>query len=301
MRVLVTGATGLLGHKLVARLHGRGNKVVVVTRSRARAATMACERVAEWDGLGRFPVDALGGVDGVVHLAGESVGGRRWSDAQKRRILDSRVQGTRQLVAAMGAAPRKARVLVCASAAGFYGENPVGPVDETAPAGADFLAQVCAAWEAAASGVEASGIRRVSVRLGVVLARDGGALERLVPLFRAGLGGKLGSGTQGFPWIHVEDAVGLLVHALDHDDVTGPVNAVAPARDTNGEFTAALARVLHRPSLFTVPGLALKAALGEMGGMLLGGQLVVPRRALETGYLFQQPVLDGALRDLLTR
>ena len=300
MRVLITGATGLLGARLVARLHGRGNKVVVTSRSPAKV-TMACERVVAWDGMGAFPRDHMGGVDAVVHLAGESVAARRWSEAQKRRILESRVNSTRALATAMGEAKRKPGVLVCASAVGFYGDTGARQVDEDAPAGTDFLAQVCAAWEAAAAAVEAYGIRRVSVRLGVVLAREGGALQKLLPVFKAGLGGKLGSGTQGFPWIHVDDAVGLLVHAIDTAATQGPLNAVAPAQDTNADFTAALAHALHRPAVFKVPGLALELALGEMSQTLLGGQQVVPRQALQSGYVFMHPVLDVALRQLVER
>jgi hypothetical protein len=306
MRALITGATGLIGGRLAERLLGDGAEVVVVGRDVARLRErFPGERVSAvaWDGA-TLPASALEGVDAIFHLAGEPVAAGRWTDARKARIRESRVDSTRSIVEAMRRAPRGAgaeggaRVLVCASAIGIYGARGDEKLSETsacAPAGEDFLADVCVAWEAEARAAEALGARVASVRIGIVVARHGGALATMLPLFRAGLGGRLGNGKQWMSWIHVDDVVGVLLHAAREPAVRGPMNAVAPTPVTNAEFTRALGKALHRPALLPAPTFALRAALGEMADVVLASQRVLPEVALRTGYAFRHTTLEGAL------
>ncbi|MBI5494727.1 MAG: TIGR01777 family protein [Deltaproteobacteria bacterium] len=298
-RVVVSGATGLVGSALVRALHARGDTVVVLARDPSRLA-LPHEVAFRWDGLREPPPgEALAGADALVHLLGEPIAGARWSPAVKQRILDSRVRSTGELVAALRSSAARPGALVCASATGFYGDRGDEELDEHSAPGDDFLARVCGAWEAEATAAEQLGVRRVSLRLGVVLARRGGALERMLPVFRLGLGGRLGHGRQYFPWIHLDDLVALLLRAVDDAAWSGPVNAVAPGAATNARFTAALAAALHRPAILPVPAAALRLALGEMSTALLGSQRAVPRRALAAGFAFRFPDLDSALRDAL--
>lgn len=298
MHCVMTGATGLVGVSLVNRLVARGDTVTVLSRDPSRV-NLPARRVVRWDAASPLPEGALDGADAVVHLAGESVADGRWTAARRRRMVDSRVQSGSALVDAIGRAGTKPRVLVSASAVGIYGDRGAEVLDEESTPGRGFLADVCMAWERSVEAVEPHGVRRVSVRLGVVLARGGGALAKMLPVFRAGLGGKLGSGQQWFPWIHLDDAVGILLHALDDGRARGALNAVSPGPVTNEEFTRALGHALHRPALFTVPRAALALAMGEMGSVLLDSQRVMPKRALEQGFAFRHPGLDEALRSLV--
>jgi uncharacterized protein (TIGR01777 family) len=299
VRVFLTGASGLIGGRLARELVTDSHQVVAVSRTdRAGAGTPGVEwltgdvnREGAW-------CDAVTDCDAVVHLAGESVASGRWTAVRKRRLVASRVDSTRLLVAATqrdGASPR---ILVCASACGFYGGRGDEALIETSPPGSDFLARLCVDWEAAAQQASSTAIRVVSLRFGVVLSRDGGALARMLTPFKLGLGGPLGPPERWFPWVHEDDAVGLTRFALEHS-VEGPVNVTAPGSVRMRDFASSLGRVLKRPAVLPLPEFAMKLALGEMGASLTPGQRVVPQVALESGYAFQQPELEPALRALL--
>jgi hypothetical protein len=235
----------------------------------------------------------------LVHLTGEPVA-QRWTPEVKQRIRSSRVDGTRNLVSALAKLSERPRVLVCASAIGYYGSRGDDLLTETSSPGGDFLAQVVVDWERAAGEAEALGIRVVPLRFGVVLGKDGGALPKMLPPFRLGLGGRLSSGQQWMSWIHVDDVIGLIRFALENSAVRGALNATALQPVTNAEFTRELAAALHRPAVFPVPGLALKLLFGEMAEVILGSQRVVPRAALSAGFRFEYPELRGALARLLS-
>ncbi len=299
MRVAITGATGRIGTRLVGALRRRGDDVTVLSRDAARArAALGVEAVAWRPEDEPAPVAALAGRDGVLHLAGEDVA-QRWSAAAKQRLLASRELGTRNLVAGLRAADPRPGVLVSASAVGYYGPHGDEPVTEATPPGDDFLAGICAAWEREAAAAEALGVRVVRVRTGVVLDRGGGALAKMLPFFRLGVGGPVAGGRQRLPWIHVDDLVGIYLAALDQAAWTGPVNATAPDPPTNKAFSRALGRALHRPAFAPVPGLAVRALYGEMADIVLSGQRAVPERPLALGYRFVHPDLDEALRAAL--
>jgi hypothetical protein len=297
--VLVTGATGLVGGRLLPSLGKRGVRVRALTRDpeRARGRLGASAEALGWDGID-VPEAALRGAGAVVHLAGEPIFGGFPSAARRERIRASRVRSTEALAAALGrlAEAERPRVLVCASAVGWYGgDHGDAELDESAPAGAGFLAELCRDWEAAAARAELHGVRRVSLRFGVVLAREGGALALMLRPFRLGLGGRLGSGRQWTPWVHVDDVVGLILLALDADAAAGPMNAVAPEPVRNRELTRLLAAKLGRPAFLPVPAFALRAALGEIAGELLDSRRVAPRRAQALGYRFVHATLASAL------
>jgi len=299
MNVLVTGATGLIGRRLVAALVARGDSVAVLSRSPGRSSFDAAVRVLAWDPLaGPPPAEALASVDAVVHLAGEPVA-QRWTAKVKEAIRASREDGTRNLVAGIAAADPRPGVLVSSSAVGFYGKHGDERVDETADAGSDFLAGVCVAWEREALAARDLGLRVVCVRTGVVLDRSGGALKTMLPPFKAGVGGPVAGGRQYLPWIHADDVVGIYLHALDDVSWNGAFNATAPEPVTNKEFSKALGRALHRPAVAPVPALALRALYGEMAEIVTEGQRAVPAAALAQGYAFAHPDLDAALSDAL--
>jgi uncharacterized protein (TIGR01777 family) len=293
VRVLLTGGTGFVGRALAEALVAAGHSVMLVTRDPSHARGPA----VGWDGV---PA-AVGEADAVVNLAGEPIAARRWSDAQKARIRSSRVESTRRLVEAIGAATARPSILVSASAVGYYGPHGNEPLDETAPAGADFLAEVCRAWEAETAPAEAAGLRVVRLRIGIVLARDGGALARMLPPFRAFLGGPLGSGKQWMSWIHRDDLIGLVVDVLKKEAYRGAVNATAPHPATNAEFTRLLGKVLGRPTLFRVPATVLRLALGDMADMLLTGQRVLPAAVDRIGYRWRYADLAPALHASVAR
>jgi uncharacterized protein (TIGR01777 family) len=296
MRVAVTGATGFVGRALCAELRRGGHRVVALTRDPQRAQTRlpGVETVA-WNAS----QEELPAVDAIVNLAGESLTGR-WSDAKKQRIRDSRVDGTRRLVEAIGRASPRPGVLISGSAVGVYGDRGEETLTEASSLGNVFLARVCQEWYEEAQRALEWGVRVVKVRLGVVLDRDGGALAQMLTPFRLGVGGPLGSGRQWFPWIHRADAAGLVCFALQRSEVTGALNAVAPEPVRNGEFARALGRALHRPALLPAPSLALRLLLGEFADTLLGSQRVVPERARSAGYAYQYPGLTSALHAILS-
>lgn len=340
MKVAVTGATGTIGRALVRELVARGDEVVALSRDARRAIRTlgadadAAKRAdpaaddpsadrpsadrpsadreragavgtAEWRDpkADPPPLDALRGCEGVVHLLGEPVA-QRWSEDAKREILDSRVLATRNLVAALAQLPsaERPRVLVSQSAVGWYGPHGPEPLDESAPAGTDFQARVVAAWEAEArTAEELDGLRVVRVRTGVVLSPSGGALEKMLPFFKLGVGGPVAGGRQYLPWVHLDDVVGALVFCLDSAEAEGAINVTAPQPVTNAEFSKALGRALKRPAVLPVPAFAIKALYGQMAEIVTEGANVQPKRLQALGYAFRQPELEPALRDATGR
>jgi uncharacterized protein (TIGR01777 family) len=300
LRVTVTGATGLIGPALLAALQAEGSDVTVLSRDPARARELGADALA-WDPAHEpAPTEALEGRDAVVHLAGEPIA-QRWTAAAKRAIRDSRVLGTRRLVDGLEAVDAQARprALVSSSAIGYYGAHGEEPLDEDAPAGEDFLARVCVEWEAEARRASALGLRTVQIRTGVVLDRAGGALAKMLPPFRLGLGGPVAGGRQYMSWIHRDDLVAMMLAAVSDERWAGPVNATAPEPVPNRDFARALGKALRRPALLPVPGAALRALYGEMASIVTTGARAVPAKALVLGYRFRHPALDEALRDAL--
>ncbi|MEU9996435.1 TIGR01777 family oxidoreductase [Streptomyces sp. NPDC050848] len=291
-RIAVTGASGLIGSALVRSLRADGHHVSRLVRRPARTADEV-----EWDPARQY-VDAAGlvGVDAVVHLAGAGVGERRWSEAYKKEIRDSRVLGTRAIAQALASLAEPPKVLVCGTALGYYGDTGSRAVDESAPAGEGFLPSVCVEWEAAAAPAEEAGIRVAYARTGLVVAAEGGAWGRLFPVFRAGVGGRMGDGRQYWSFISLHDEVAALRHLVDTESLSGPVNLTAPEPVTNREVSAAMGRVLRRPALLTVPAPALRLALGEFAADVLGSQRVLPSRLLESGFSFAFPTIDESIR-----
>jgi uncharacterized protein len=306
MRIVITGATGLIGSAVVKAAAARGDDVIALSRSRERAQAQLGGQVEvhEWpDPVSEPPpTAALERADAVLHLLGEPVA-QRWSAGAKQKIRDSRVRGTRSLVSALAAVAQERRptVLVSQSATGFYGPRGQEAIDEQASPGTDFLAEVTAAWEAEARAAEGAGLRVALPRTGVVLARGGGALAKMLPPFRLGVGGPVAGGRQYVPWIHLDDVVGGLLTCADDGQASGPVNLTAPSPATNAEFSRALGHVLHRPAVLPVPGLALRVLYGDMASIVTTGARVVPARLQELGYEFAHPELEPALRDVLDR
>lgn len=303
MRILVTGATGLVGRHLVRRLLERGHEVVALTRSFEEAGVTLPVRcvIHEWyPDTGQIDERALDGIDGVVHLAGENVADGKWNDARREALLRSRVDGTRLLVGAIAARPVEDRpwVFVSASGIGIYGDRGEEVVSEESSLGAGYLAEVCQAWEQECSRVEPLGLRWVALRTGIVLAKDGGFLARVLPTFRLGVGGRHGDGRQWMSWIHVDDLVSLYVHALEERTLEGPVNAVAPGVVTNRDFTMAVARAVGRRALFPLPSSLVGMLFGERAGLVLTGQRVACAAATAAGFEFAHADLDTALADL---
>jgi uncharacterized protein (TIGR01777 family) len=307
MRVFVTGGTGLVGSRLVRQLQERGDQAVVLTRRAAAARQSLGPQVelVEGDPLRAGPwMEAVDPCDGVIHLAGENVFGKRWNEAVKQLLVDSRVQGTRNVAGAVLRQPLRpdgqAKVLVNASAIGIYGPRGDEEVTEETPPGDDFLARLCIEWEKEARAVEPAGVRSVQVRIGVVLDRNGGALAKLLTPFKMGVGGPVGSGKQWMAWIHHADMTRLLLAALDGASYRGPVNGTAPNPVTNKVFSQALGKALHRPSLVWTPGFALRLVLGEAAYVVTTGQRVLPKKALDLGFTFQYPTVEAALAQLFS-
>jgi uncharacterized protein (TIGR01777 family) len=302
-RVLISGGTGLIGGRLVAALRAARVPVRILTRSassRGPAPDPAIERV-RWDGL-RLPDAALRGCTAVVHLSGEPVFGGPLTAARRHKIASSRIESTRSIAAALRAAPAadRPKCFVCGSAVGFYGSRADELLDESAGPGAGFLSEVCQRWEAAAAAA-ADAVRVVSLRTGIVLAREGGALPMMALPFRLGIGGRLGSGRQWVPWIQIDDAVGVIGRTLRDDALHGAVNVVAPQPVRNAELSSELARALHRPCLLRVPALALRVALGTLSDELLGSRRCIPQRMIERGFEFEHADIRSALATELAR
>ena len=299
MKLLVTGATGLIGSRLVTLMSSEGHTVIALSRGGKSPDGLSAG--VKWDALsGPPPAEALEDIDAIVHLAGEPIAARRWSKEQKERIADSRILGTRNLIGGLREAGALPLVMVGGSAVGFYGNRGDETLTEVSPPGDDFLAKVCVDWERENLKAASLGARVVLMRTGVVLAREGGALKKMLPPFKLGVGGRLGNGKQWFPWIHVDDEVQLIKQALENPAFKGPVNSVAPGVVTNAEFTKRLGKAINRPTVFPVPAPVLKLLLGEMSVMLLGGQRVGPQAAIDAGYKFKFSDLDSALRDLFS-
>ncbi|MER7692546.1 TIGR01777 family oxidoreductase [Streptomyces sp. NPDC097610] len=294
-RIAIAGASGLIGSALTRSLTADGHEVVRLVRRAPRG-----QDEVRWDPDGqRMDAAGLAGCTAVVNLAGAGVASRRWTEAYKRKILDSRVRGTATLAAAVASLDERPEVFVNGSAIGFYGETGDRVVDESAPPGEGFLPSVCVAWEGAAEPAREAGVRTVFARTGLVVAREGGAWGKLFPLFKAGLGGRMGDGRQYWSYISLHDEVAAIRHLIDTSSLSGPVNLTAPTPLTNREITEVMGRVLHRPTVFPTPAPLLRLALGDMSGDILGSQRVHPTRLLSSGFTFTFPSIEGALRAAL--
>lgn len=298
MKILVTGATGLIGSALKKSLVAAGHQPVSAVRREPRR-----NDEVRWDPAGgHMTPDAFAGIDGVVHLAGAGIGDKRWSDTYRREILESRTQGTELLARTMASLDTKPRVFLSGSAIGWYGDRGDEILDESSTAGEGFLADVCRQWEAATAPAEDAGIRTVHLRTGIVLSPDGGALKKQLPLFKLGLGGRFGSGRQWQSWISIHDEVNAIIHLLD-STLNGPVNLTAPEPVTNAEFARVLGKVLSRPAVLPVPSVGPRLLLGSdlADALLFTGQRVIPRKLVQDGFAFAHPGLDVALRALLAK
>jgi uncharacterized protein (TIGR01777 family) len=296
MNVLLTGASGLIGSQVANALGARNDRVISVTRGSSQA-----DQSIIWNPLDKYPSDALVNAveqsDAIIHLAGENIAGGRWTRKRKDAIRESRIRGTRQIVAAINAARRKPRAFLSASAIGFYGDRGDEMLDESSSPASAWLSELCREWETSAAQANA---RIVHLRFGIILSKSGGALPRMMRPFRFGLGGPVGSGNQWMSWIEIGDAVRAILHLLDHSTETGPVNIVAPNPLTNENFSRVLGRVLHRPALFRVPAPVLRLMLGEMADeLVLFSQRVRPEALGRSCFDFQYPTIDSALRQLL--
>jgi hypothetical protein len=302
MKILLTGATGFIGKHLVRRLLIDGHEVAALSRDPVRASRRLPRPVAlfGWDAAsGPPPAEALHGVEAIVHLAGESVADRRWSTAVKRRLVASRIRSTELLMQGVREMPgAKPKAVIASSGVGYYGDRADEVLHEDAAPGTDFLARLCVDWEAALAAGAPAETRTVSLRTGMVLGENGGALPRLIKVFRAGLGGRLASGRQWVSWIHIDDMTGLIVHALNAEGARGALNATAPEPVRNRDLTHELARALKRPALFPAPALALRIALGEFASSIIGGQRALPAAAQRTGFAFQYRGVRDALQPL---
>jgi uncharacterized protein len=299
-RVLITGASGLIGSALSAQIEAQGVQVVRLARATSQgSASIAWDPMAKEVGAG-LAASLVSGFDAVVHLAGESIAGR-WTESKKKAIRVSRVRGTGNLATALAWAESKPKVFICASAIGFYGDRGEEPLTEQSVSGQGFLPEVCREWEEASRIAADAGIRTVNLRTSLVLSAKGGALGKMLTPFKVGLGGRIGSGKQWWSWIHIDDLVGAIQHAIATESLAGPVNMVAPNAVRNAEFTKALASVLGRPAIFPVPGFALGMAFGKMaaGELFLASQLVKPAKLEASGYRFQFAELRGALESLV--
>jgi uncharacterized protein (TIGR01777 family) len=296
MKVLISGATGLIGSSLAQELKSGGHHVTSLTRSPTG------ENNISWDPDAGTVDGSLEGTDAVVHLAGESIAEGRWTVSKKRRIMDSRKKGTRLLAETIAGLTTPPRVMVSASAVGYYGDRADEVLREDSRPGSDFLAEVCKAWEAAADPAREAGIRVVHTRFGIVLSLEGGALGTMLPIFKLGGGGRIGRGRQWWSWVAIDDVVGTIHHALENDSVEGPVNVGSLNPMTNAEYTRVLGKVLNRPTVLPVPAPAIRLALGGIAdALLLASQRMDPAKLKETGYRFRHPELEGALRHLLER
>lgn len=301
MKILVTGGTGFVGRPLVKKLVENNHEVVLLSRNpeAAKNSLALPMTVFKWDPeTSTPPKEAYQGIDGIVHLAGESIAAGRWTDKQKKKILDSRTLSTRNLLKGAVDSGSKPKVLVMASAIGIYGDRGNESLSETSPQGIGFLADVCRAWERESqySGLES--VRKVNLRIGIVLGKEGGALQKLLPIFKIGGGGPVGDGKQWMSWIHRSDLVEMIIYSLTHDNVSGAYNAVAPNPSTNAEFSKALGKALKRPAFMPAPAIALKLAMGEMSELVLASQKVESKKILDSGFVFQYPKIQEALDEI---
>ncbi len=299
LQIALSGASGLVGSALVALVEAEGHTVRRLVRGEPRQS----EGEIGWDPAGgRLQPTDLDGVDAVIHLAGESIASGRWTDEKRRRIRDSRVGSTRLMADTLARMEQPPKVMLCASAVGYYGDRGEETLAEDAAGGRGFLAETCRQWEEATRPAREAGIRVANLRFGMVLSPRGGALRQMLPWFRLGLGGRLGCGRQYWSWVGIDDSASAIYHVLTHTDLSGPINLTAPEPVTNRQFTAILARVVHRPALFPAPAAALRLALGTMADeLLLASARAVPERLLKSGYSFRHTNLESALRHLLER
>jgi len=298
MKTLVTGGTGFVGANLVHKLENP----IILGRNPDRIRKMfKGVEAGKWNADGDLDPALFSGVDTVYHLAGESVFNERWTPEKKDRIMRSRVEGTRTLVNAFAKLEKRPATFICSSAVGFYGSRGDAILTEASAPGNDFLASVCQKWEEEAARAAQFGIRVVMLRTGLVLDQTGGALKQMLGPFKMGVGGHLGNGRQYMSWIHIDDLIGIMLHAAANPDIHGPVNAVSPNPVTNREFTAALGAALHRPAILPVPGFVLKAALGEFATVVLSSQRVIPDKLVQAGYHFLYPTLPDALKAAINR
>lgn len=297
MNVLITGGTGFIGTPLRRELRNAGHNVIITTRRNIDSTVGASGRspLLTWNPPELIPSDVISRMNAVINLAGEPIAPQRWTEEKKRRILSSRIDTTRALVESIRNAALKPKVFISASAIGYYGSHGDEYVTEDTPPASDYLAEVCRKWEAEAFKAEEHGVRVVAVRIGGVLEADGGALAQMVIPFKFFVGGPIGNGKQWFSWIHRDDMVGIIKYVLENKSISGPVNATAPQPVTNKEFSTALGKALHRPSFLAVPGFVVKLTLGELGGVLLTGQRVLPEKALKEGYEFRYTEVNEAL------
>ncbi|MGA8492540.1 MAG: TIGR01777 family oxidoreductase [Terriglobales bacterium] len=295
-RILVSGSSGLIGAALIPSLKSSGYEIACLLRG-----TASGKEQIQWDPTRPLTPETVSGFDAVVHLAGESIVGR-WTEAKKRRIRDSRVQGTRNLAEALARAPQRPRVLISASAIGYYGDRGDEALREVSSSGDGFLAEVCREWEGATEPAAKAGVRTVQMRIGVVLSPSGGALQKMLPPFRLGVGGNLGNGRQWWSWIDIDDLVGAIQHVIKTDGLRGPVNVVTPNPVTNADFSKMLGSVLSRPAIFPMPAFAARLVFGQMGDeLLLASQRVEPAKLLASGYVFRKPDLRTALEGILKK
>lgn len=297
MKVVIAGATGFLGQVIVKQLLNSGDEVVVLTRNVAKAALTlgrSCQ-FYQWDNYESLPpLEAFANADGVINLLGEKIS-KKWDEEYKKKLFDSRIISTRNILASIEAAKVKPKVYVSASAIGIYGDRGNEEISESSETKSDsFLAKLCLDWEAEANKAKS---RVVTVRTGIVIGRNGGALDKMLPVFKMGLGGKLGTGNQYMSWIHVEDAAGIFIEALKNEMISGPVNATAPYPAKNADFTKVMGKVLRRPTCFPTPAFALNLVFGEMSQVLLEGQKVVPTKVKKTNFRFRYPTLEMALKE----
>jgi hypothetical protein len=296
MNILITGGTGFIGGALSRELKGQGHSVVITTRRKNDSP----EKIT-WKPPALIPSEVISRFDAVINLAGESIAAGRWTAERKQRIRSSRIDTTHSLVESMKNAGKKPRILISASAVGYYGPCGDETITEGHPPGSDFLSEVTKSWEKEALMAAELGIRVVIVRFGTVLEADGGALPQMVMPFRFFIGGPIGSGKQWFSWVHRDDLIGIIIHCLEHDSIKGPVNVVSPQPVTNREFSSALGRALRRPSWLPVPAFVLRLAMGELGSIVLTGQMVVPEKILKAGYQFKYPDIDRALKAIFSK
>ncbi|MEW5874593.1 MAG: TIGR01777 family oxidoreductase [Candidatus Zixiibacteriota bacterium] len=302
MKVLIAGGSGFLGRAIAADLLGAGHEVGILTRAPAlpKGVDSRVKHIQWSNPEAGIDPRLLAGADAIINLAGESLGAGRWTKTRKDRMFASRIETTRHLVAAIAQAEPRPKVMINASAVGYYGPHGDEEVTEAAQPGGDFLSIICSHWEDEAKKVLRSGVRLTILRMGVVLGQGADALARMMMPFRLFVGGPVGSGRQVLSWIHLDDVTGIVRLAVENDGVSGPINATAPNPATNREFSAILGRVMRRPSILPVPGFVLRLILGEMADLVLSGQRVIPKRAIEYGYRFRYPELEPALRSVIT-